>query len=180
MLPPPPPPPRSLRLPLVVAMSPLSPSMLHLLNVANPHRSIPACQSCHCGGRAGGKLISPDDGAGLRALLSHLSRGDHGLTLAVPSSPRQGATALATPAPLHPQNATCTHCLGTLCTCGRTRNAAGRVKKSVCGRVCVRAKAGTGSRTSCLELCHHVQFLLVSHSVKRDNTVILKHLKIWG
>lgn len=44
----------------------------------------------------------------------------------------------------------------------------------------VRAKARTGSRASCSELCHHEQFLLVSHTVKRDNTVILKHLKIWG
>lgn len=149
----PPPPPHSLRLPLAVAMSPASPSMPHLPNAAHCSRSIPACQNCHCRGCAGGKLISPDDGARLRALLSHLSHSDHGLTLAVPSSSRQGATALATAAPLHPQNATCTRCLGTLCTCGRTRDAAGGKKKSVCvgACACVRRQgqaAGLHARSS--------------------------------
>lgn len=53
-------------------------------------------------------------------------------------------------------------------------------RKRGCVGVHVCANTARGSMTSCLERCLSVQFLLVSHIVKRDNTVILKHLEIWG
>lgn len=55
-----------------------------------------------------------------------------------------------------------------------------RKRVCVCVCVCMRANAARGSMTSCLECCLSVQFLLVSHVVKKDNTVISKHLEIWG
>lgn len=46
-----------------------------------------------------------------------------------------------------------------------------REEKRERGSVCVYMETSS---------CLNVQFPLVSHIVKRDNAVILKHLEIWG